>query len=191
MPLRAYAAVAVLFALVALGGATGCQSLIYSFGIAEKPPPTTNAAYFSERMNLLLGDLRTNQSKGVRKAAVLDFVNTDGRVSDLGSYMTIKFREQALASKSFKVVPGGQVGEALARLKIIPGQELTRDQIQALGIELDVDTVVTGVVADLQKGSDVDLSVKAVSTQGGELVSAASVPIYRSKQVQTLIQQFP
>ncbi len=172
--------------LVAVGG---CQNMMISLGLQEEPPPVTNADYFSLRTRYVYEQLRENQSKSIRKAAVLDFANPDGRISELGRFLTLKFQEQALADKRFKVVPDGQVREALTRLAIPVGQPLTREQTQTLGIDLGVDTLITGTVSDLQKGADVDLTVKAVSSIGGDLVSTP-VSIYRSKQVQNLVQTF-
>lgn len=187
MPLRRLALIALPLLLIGVGG---CQNAMVSLGLKEEPPPVTNADYFSIRTRYVYEQLRSNQSKPIRKAAVLDFANPDGRISELGRFLTLKFQEQALADKGFKVVPDGQVREALTRLAIPIGKPLTREQVQTLSIDLGADTLITGVVSDLQKGADVDLTVKAVSSPGGDLVSAASVSIYRSKQVQSLVQTF-
>jgi hypothetical protein len=172
---------------------SGCAAfdpLLVKAGLAEPPPPVTDSSYFNTQIDTLLDRVKASQSKTFRRAAVLNFVNSNGQVSELGRYLTSKFGERSMARQMFRVTPQGQVKEAVTKLKIIGGSELTREQIEKLGVELEADAIVTGTVSDLQKGSDVDLSVKVINVQTGEMSAAASVNIYRSKQVQTLIQQF-
>ncbi|MBI4666008.1 MAG: hypothetical protein HY751_06340 [Nitrospinae bacterium] len=181
---------ASIFLITGMAGCAAVNPAMVSLGLAEAPPPVTDSVYFNKQTDLLLDRIRASQTKTFRRVAALDFINPNGQVSELGRYLTGKFSERALAKQSFKVTPQGQVREALAKLKITSVTELTREQAEKLGTELDVDAIATGMVADLQKGSDVDLTVKIIHSASGEMVSAGSVNIYRSKQVQTLIQQF-
>lgn len=180
----------VAMAAFALISFTGCSTVMVMVGLEKGPPPVTDSEYFNQQLDTLMERLQTNQTRKFRKAAVLSFVNTDGQVSELGKYLTGKFGERAVATGVFRVIPQGQVSEALRKLKIDYKGELTKEQVALIGKELAVDAVVTGVVADLQKGSDIDLSVKAILPATGDLLSSASIDIYRSKQVQALIQQF-
>lgn len=175
---------------LAISGCAALNPVLVPMGLAEAPPPVTDSAYFNAQTDKLLERLKASQSKTFRRVAPLNFVNANGQVSELGKYLTSKFGERAMALQMFRVTPQGQVKEALTRLKIAGAAELTREQIEKLGAELDADAIVTGTVSDLQKGSDVDLSVKVIHVQTGEMAAAASVNLYRSKQVQTLIQQF-
>jgi hypothetical protein len=169
---------------------TACADLMVQAGLKEAKPPVTDSAYFSAQMKTLLARLKANRARSYRKAAVLDFVNSNGKISDLGRYLHTKFTETTLSSDGFKVVPKGQVDEALKKLNIVFDGKLTREQAKNLGTELKVDAIITGSLADLQKGSDIDFSVKAIQSASGELLTAGSINIYRSKQVQTLISQF-
>jgi hypothetical protein len=182
----------LLFAalLIALPVTGGCQNLLVTLGLSEAPPPVTDSAYFNGQMEQLLKEINSNKSRNFRKAAVLNFVNSNGQVSELGKVLTAKFGERAVAGNYFRIVPSGQVKEALDKLKIEFRGELTKEQVKLIGDELKADAIVTGKIFDLQKGSDVDLSVSAIQPATGELVSAGGINIYRSKQVQTLIQQF-
>ncbi|MBF0292503.1 MAG: hypothetical protein HQK86_10155 [Nitrospinae bacterium] len=190
MPLKTLIFMLVAGASLSLSGCAAFNPLLVTMGLAEAPPPVTDSNYFNMQTDLLLERIKTSQSKTLRRVATLNFINANGQVSELGKYLTSKFVERAMASQMFRMTPQGQVKEAMTKLKIVGAAELTRDQIEKLGTELDVDAIVTGVVSDLQKGSDVDVSVKVIHVQTGGMVAAASVNIYRSKQVQTLIQQF-
>lgn len=178
-----------MIALLAAALQPGCQNAMVLAGLREAPPPVTDSAYFNTQVEQLLDRLNANKSRSIRRAAILDFVNTDGKVSELGGMLTTKFGERAVARNLFKVVPRGQVQEALAKLKINYTGQLKREEVTLIGEELGVDAVITGILYDLQKGSDIDLTVNAIQSSSGDLISAASVNIYRSKQVQTLIQQ--
>ncbi|VAX23771.1 hypothetical protein MNBD_NITROSPINAE02-1802 [hydrothermal vent metagenome] len=168
----------------------GCGGVMVSLGLSDPPPTITDSQYFNTQVDQLLLNVEQNQSRKARKAAVLNFVNADGQVSSMGKFLTTKFSERVMAKGLFKITPPGQVREALERLKIKQTGELTRLQLSEIGKELGTDAIVTGVVSDLQKGSDVDLSVKIIQSASGELLSAASVNIYRSKQVQSLLKKF-
>ncbi len=177
---------AVFFAVLV----AGCADVMVMAGFQEQGPPVTNSEYFNTQMEKLLGKLMENKSRSFRKAAVLEFVNTNGKVSELGKMLTTKFGERSMAKNHFKVIPLGQVKEALSKLKIEFQGELKREQVKSIGDELGVDAVITGKIYDLQKGGDVDLTVNAIQPGSGDLLSAASVSIYRSKQVQALLEQF-
>ncbi|MBI5816772.1 MAG: hypothetical protein HZB29_14315 [Nitrospinae bacterium] len=181
---------AAILSLIPLMGCAQVNPALVSVGLAEPIPPVTDSNYFNTQMNTLLDRVKTAQLRAFRKAATIEFVNANGQVSELGRYLTAKFGERAMGRGQFRVIPQGQVKEAFTKLKIAPGPELTKDQLEKLGTEIEADAIVTGVVSDLQKGSDVDLTVKVIQPSTGEMIAAASVNIYRSKQVQTLIQQF-
>ncbi len=167
-----------------------CANLLVEAGLKEEPIPVTNSTYYNQQMSKLLSEVKKNRSRSFRKAAVLDFVNSDGQTSELGKYLGIKFRQIAVSENQFGVIPQGQVEAAMANLKIRFTGSLTEEETRMLGAEVGADAIITGVLADLQKGSDVDLTVKALQTSSAEMISAASVEIYRSKQVQTLLSQF-
>lgn len=169
---------------------SGCSPLMVKLGLEDAPPPVTDSSYYNTQIDKLLTTMQKTQLRPFRKAAVLDFVNSDGRVSELGKYLTSKFGERALSKGMFRVITSGQVKDALNKLKIDYSGQLTKQQAEQIGVELSADAVVTGTVSDLQKGSDVDVNVKVIQASSGDIVSAGSVNIYRSKQVQTLIQQF-
>lgn len=166
---------------------SGCQNLPI---IGKKKEEVTDAAYFNAKAKLLVDQLMTNSTKKIRKVALLDLVNTDGRVSQFGRYLTDKTVEIAVAQKSFQTVPRGETTDALVKNNIPYNGSLDRESAKKLGTTLGVDTVVMGQISDLQKGSNVDVSMKAIDTQVGNVISVASVDIARSKQVQSLLTAF-
>jgi len=172
-------------------GFFGCSNILVTLGLQPPPgPPVTDSAYFTTQVDGLLDKIQSTRARPFRRAVVMDFANGDGRVSELGRILTAKFNERAVGRNLFKVVPQGQVKETLTTLNIQYRGTLSREQAGKIGEELSADAVITGTIYDLQKGSDVDVTVNVVHPASGEMVSAASMNVYRSKQVQTLLEQF-
>ena len=154
------------------------------------PPPVTDSSYFNAKMGRLAADLIKTSSKKVRRAAVLNFVNTNGRTSDLGRYVTTKFYGIVVLKSLFTMPTGGQVEQSIIKLELDYQGTLNRETAGKLGRELGVEALIIGQIADLQKGSDVDLTVQMVEVRTGNVISAASTSFYRSKQVSSLLGKF-
>ncbi len=166
-------------------------SVFFACAVKEIPaPPVTDSSYFNDKMEQLATDVMDNLSKKVRRVAVLNFVNSDGKTSRLGSVVTRKFFEVAVRRNLFQMPSEGQVAESTSRLAISYAGTLDSASSGKLGEALGVDALIVGVIADLQKGSDVDLSIQILETRTGNIISAASSSFYRSKQVSNLLESF-
>lgn len=156
----------------------------------EIAPPVTDSNYFNDKMEQLATDVMKNLSKKVRRVAVLNFVNSDGRTSRFGSIVTRKFFEVAVRKSLFQMPSEGQVSESITRLALSYTGTLDTASAVKLGEALGVDALVVGVIADLQKGSDIDLSIQMLEARSGNIISAASISFYRSKQASNLLETF-
>ena len=165
---------------------TGCSTL--PFG--KQPDMVTDTSYSNARVTILVEQLVPNSTKRIRRAAPFDNVNPDGLVSQLARYLTEKTGEVAVSNKSFQVVSRGKTLDSLTKNGIPNDGKLDRESAKKLGESLGVDTVILGLITDLQKGSNVDVTLKAIDTQGGNVISAASVDMIRSKQIQSLLSSF-
>ncbi len=163
---------------------------VVSCASKEQPPPVTDSAYFNIKIQDLADDILFNANRKIVRVAVLDFVNSDGRTSQLGKYFKNKFAETAVKHNLFQVPVEGQVNKAMLDLKLRYNGTLDVESASKLGKALRVDTIVIGVISDLQKGSDVDLVVKMVDARTGQIISAASASFYRSKQVSSMLETF-
>ena len=165
---------------------------LFAFSCASDilPPPVTNSAYFNSKMTKLANDLMKNSSKKVRRAAVLDFVNSNGRTSQLGKYVKTKFSEIAVLKSLFQMPVDGQVTDSIAELNLDYRGTLNKDSAGKLGRALGVDSLIIGQISDLQKGSDVDLTIRMVEVRTGNIISAASTSFHRSKNVSSMLESF-
>lgn len=166
-------------------------SVFFACAAKEVPaPPVTDSSYFNGKMEQLATDVMDNLSKKVRRVAILNFVNSDGRTSRLGSIVTRKFFGVAVRNNLFQMPSGGQVAESMSRLAISYVGTLDSVSAGKLGESLGVDALVVGIISDLQKGSDIDLSIQILEARSGNIISAASSSFYRSKQVSNLLESF-
>jgi len=166
------------------------SSVVFACAKKVPPPPVTDSNYFNVKMERLADDLMAGTTKKVRRAAVLGFVNPNGKTSQLGKYLATKFSKITVLKKYFHVPTEGQVSETIRNLGINYNGTLDKESTTTLGEALGVDMLITGVIMDLQKGSDVDLTVKMIEVRSGTIVSAASASFYRSKQVSTMLEAF-
>jgi len=165
-------------------------SVFFACAGKEISPPVTDSNYFNDKMEWLATDVMANLSKKVRRVAVLNFVNSDGRTSRLGSIVTRKFFEVAVRRNLFQMPSEGQVAESITRLALSYAGTMDKISAGKLGEALGADALIVGVIADLQKGSDVDLSIQILETRTGNVISAASISFYRSKQISNLLETF-
>ncbi len=154
------------------------------------PPPVTDSTYFNGKLGILADQLAQSAIRRPRRAAVLDFVNQDGKTSQLGKYLTTKFIEISSQKALFITPSDGEVSAAIKAQGIKYNGTLNTENASKLGRTLGVDALIVGVVSDLQKGSDVDLVVKMIDARNGNIISAASTSFYRSKQVSGLLESF-
>ncbi len=157
---------------------------------APLPPPVTDSLYFNGKIGILADQLAKNAVRRPRRVAVLDFVNQNGKTSQLGKYVTAKFIEISSQKVLFTTPSDGEVATAIKSQGIKYNGSINTEGTIKLGQVLGVDALVVGVLSDLQKGSDVDLAVKMVDTRNGNVISAASTSFYRSKQVSGMLESF-
>lgn len=162
-------------------------------GCAREMPavaPITDTAYFDRKIEGLALELVNNATKRIRRAAVLDFKNPDGRTSQLGKYLSTKFSIISVKNRFFVIPSQGQVVEVMEKEGIDYKGSLDKQSAAKLGNALNVDGLIVGSISDLQKGSDIDLMIKIIDARSGNVVSAANINIYRSKSVSSLLQSF-
>ena len=164
--------------------ATGCAF----FEDEEIIVPVTNTEYFDEKVTAVADSLSANTTKRVNRAAVLPFANPDGSISQLGRYLSTKLGTVAVRRQLFTMPSHGEVEKAMDAEQIKYNGTLDGESARKLGGALNVDTLVVGVISDLQKGSDIDLLVSMIDVRSGHVISAANTSIIRSKSVSTMMK---
>ena len=152
--------------------------------------PVTDSKYFLGKISRLADSLIKPAARHPRRAAIMEFVNTNGKTSQFGRYLTSKFTEISVGKNLFVTPAEGEVSKSLKQLNLAYNGTIDGASAKKLGEALGCDAIIVGTVSDLQKGSDVDLTVKMIDAKTGIVVSASSASFFRSKQVSSMLESF-
>lgn len=165
---------------------------ISTFSCATEPQkdPVTDSKYFLGKVSRLADSLIKQAVRHPRRAAIMDFVNANGKTSQFGKYLTSKFTEISVEKNLFVTPAEGEISKSLKQLNLAYNGTVDGMSAKKLGETLNCDAIIVGTVSDLQKGSDVDLTVKMIDVKTGVVVSASSASFLRSKQVSSMLENF-
>jgi len=165
-------------------------SLVACFGKSAPVDPVTDSTYYQQKLTQLANDIAKKAAHRPRKAAMMDFVNQNGKTSQFGKYLTAKFNEISVMNKLFQTPAEGEVSKTIKQLGLTYNGTLDSVSTKRLGEALGCDAIIVGTISDLQKGSDVDLVIKMIDTKSGNIISASSASFFRSKQVSAMLESF-
>ncbi len=171
--------------------------LLTVFGCGKQVVIVTDSKYYEGKIKTVLGQLLKSASDTkekhavsganlIEKVAVMDFVNANGKVSALGKYLGSKLSETIIESNSFKVAQRGEVLEVMKKNNIASPSALNNETIKKVGEGLRVDGIFFGEIIDL--GTNIDVNVKFIGSKNGEILSAGSIDIERTKSVVNLME---
>ena len=116
----------------------------------------------------------------VRTVAVMPFVNLSNQ-STAGERMRDVFSNMLLATGAVYVLPTGEVTRGVSKAGVTAAATPAKEEVIALGKQLAVDAVITGVLkeyGEVRAGSSsanaIAVSVQMVETQTGKVVWAAN-----------------
>ena len=170
--------------------------IIFS-GCSKQIAVVTDAKYYEGKIDILTEQLlksipkekvEAKEGKLINRVAVMDFVNSNGRVSALGKYLGSKLSETIIEKNYFKVAQRGEVLDALKNSNIIFTGVMNNETIKKLGEKLKVDAVFFGEIVDL--GTNIDVNIKFILVKDGEMLSAASIDIERTKSAVNLMETY-
>lgn len=127
-------------------------------------------------------DLSENQK---RKIAVIEFVDIKGNVTDFGRYISEKLITRLFQTKKFTVVERQQLNKIISEQKLSLTGIIEPASAQKLGRLIGVDAIAAGSITDLTKSFDIN--ARLISTETGEVFSAASVEILKDETVCNLM----
>lgn len=168
-------------------------------GCAKQIAIVTDAKYYEGKINELTEQLlktktipkekpEANEAKLINKVAIMDFVNSNGRVSALGKYLGSKLSETIIEKNYFKVAQRGEVLDALKNNNILFTGAMNNEAIKKLGEKLQVDAIFFSEIVDL--GTNIDVNIKLILIKNGEMLSAASIDIERTKSAVNLMETY-
>lgn len=137
-----------------------------------------------------LNDLSDQIGKGLaenqkRRIAVVEFVDLKGNLTDLGRHISEELITKLFQSGKFTVVERQRLNQIISEQKLSLTGIIDPASAQKLGKLLGVDAIASGSVSDLTK--TVKVNARLISTETGEVFSAASVEITKDDTVRSLM----
>jgi TolB-like protein len=176
---------------------TSVLCILLTAGCAKQVIIVTDARYYEGKIKALTDQLVKSVTKEklavagadkINRVAVMDFINFNGKVSTLGKYLSSKLSETIIEKNYFKVVQRGEVLGVLKVNNIVSTGGLNNETMKRLGEGLNADAFFFGEIIDL--GTNIDINVKFISSKNGEILSAASFNIDRTRSAINLMETF-
>lgn len=128
-------------------------------------------------------------NKGMKKVAVAEFTQLDGSVTAFGQF----FAEELVTSlfsvdpEHLEAVERRQLRQVLNEERISADDLLDEQSLRKLALALNIDSVVTGSIADL--GDTIRINVRAVSVENARIFGAASTNIQKNGMIARLLNR--
>lgn len=177
-----------IFSLV--GILSGCEFSLKPPGSLKKYFKTeADSRYYERKCKDLLKQINVDLERyGIRRIAVIDFVDIEGRVSELGRFLSSELILQVPKESEIIVIQRGHVEEAMRELRIVPMESYDFQKTNELGAKLGVDGIVFGKLVDL--GTNIDANLRMIDVNTGDVVSTASASLARSKYAVEMSNRF-
>jgi TolB-like protein len=123
---------------------------------------------------------------GKKTIAVVDFVDLQGNVTELGRFIAEEFSiALTIVRKGFKVVDRTHLKTILKEHKLVITGMIDPTTAKKLGQISGVDSLVTGTITPF--GDSVRLAVKILDTATGDVIDALSGDIAKTKAIEELL----
>lgn len=119
------------------------------------------------------------QERRYISAAVMGFVNADGKQSALGSYFSEVSRDYLSKTKGLQLVERSQINQLEYEWDLSASGLIAEDHVIALGNLLSADVLILGTMTRV--GRRIAITIRAVDTKTGVVVSAGSSELTGAK----------
>ena len=127
-------------------------------------------------------------TSGRKTAAVVDFTDLQGNVTELGRYLAEELSVDLVSdAKGFEVIERNQLKVILQEHRLSATGLIDPQTARKLGQIAGVDALVTGTITAF--GDTVRLSAKVLDTQTAKMLGAATSDIPRTKAIEDLLQR--
>lgn len=166
--------------------------LIIAFGLlatALLSGVTSQAQSYDKELTELAASVsKYLQTDGRKKATVLDFMDLQGNVNELGRFLAEEFSVALVMNrKGFAVVDRANLKTILAEHKLSLSGLVEPKNAKQLGEFSGVDAIILGTITALK--DDVIISVKIIATDTAEIVGVARGKISKSKDIENLLER--
>lgn len=145
----------------------------------------SNAQDLDSEITVLSGKLTKNMiAKKINKIACVDFVDLQGRPTELGRYLTEELSVQMVNEEGITVVDRANFKSILAEHNLTLEGLVRPENAKELGKFAGIDAIITGTLTILD--NNVVLTVKAISTESAQIVAAAKAVFVITSELQQM-----
>lgn len=169
----------------------GTRVQVYSASAAKGAVLVANPTILTqESLDLRLAELSRQIASKIeagqkQKIAVLEFTDLQGSVTDFGRYIAEELITRLYDSNKFKVIERQLLNKVIAEQKLSLTGMVDPASAKKLGNVLGVDAIVSGTIAD--RGESLKVNARLISSETGEIFSAAATDIAKDKEVLALM----
>lgn len=149
----------------------------------------TNLVY-SQTLEVGLSSLSAQISAGMtesnkQKIAVIEFSDLNGKITELGKYLSEELITRLFLTKKFQVIERLLLNKVLSEHKLNATGLIDETTAKELGNILGVEAIVSGTITDL--GGSVKINSRLISTETGQIFSVASEEIIKDNTLKRLM----
>jgi len=122
-----------------------------------------------------------------QKIAIIEFSDLDGKITELGKFVSEGLVTRLVKSKKFNVVERQILDKVIEEHKLtLTGliDEATAKEISKI---LGLDAICSGTITDLV--NSVEINARIISTETGSILAAASVEIKKDQAIKNLMRK--
>jgi len=166
------------------------RTLLISASLLPLLTLRAGAQSYEEQRDKLVTDLAAEiERAGKNKVATTDFVDLQGKASDLGRFLSEEMSiGLVMAKKPFVVVDRANLNRLMAEHKLTMSGLVDPENTKKLGQFSGAEALVIGTITDL--GNDLVLAVKITSTDTAEIVGGARAKIAKSTEIKKLLDGY-
>tara|TARA_B100000686_G_C16795142_1_gene981710 strand:+ start:2312 stop:2713 length:402 start_codon:yes stop_codon:yes gene_type:complete len=124
----------------------------------------------------------------INKVAIIDLVDSQGKVPILGEYLASRLVENIAQRKMFRVAQKGEVHKALEALELKPALFYSKTENQEMGRTLNAQAIIQGKLTDL--GTNLDVQLTMVDVVTGEVIASATETLNRTKFAVEMLRHY-
>jgi len=150
------------------------------------PLVTLAGSYEEEIKKLSLTISKNIETTNKNTIAVVDFTDLQGNITELGRFIAEELSANLVSvKKKFKVIDRLHLKTIIAEHKLSTSWFLDPRAIEKFGKISGVDAIITGTVTPF--GDSVRVSVKVITTDTAEVITAATGNIAKTKAIEELL----
>lgn len=151
----------------------------------ELPPGRLSAGQgIDSQMDKLAREVVANVAPQKRKIAVIEFLDMNGRATNLGKFIAEELMTRLFSTGRFEVIERQLMNEILKEQKLGMLGVLDEKSTKKVGAILGVDLLVTGTIADLD--TTMKVNARTIAADTGAVCSVASAVLPKNDQIRKL-----